>query len=578
MHISHVLAAFLMVSTSAAASAAENLTIPQVQGRGHTSPYRDKLVRFEGVVTQLRDKTFFAQDTAGDGDDLTSDGILVRREPLDLAVGDVVRVEGFVEEQGGLGEFTTTTIAKSIYTKIGTGALPPAIVLGASGRRPPTEAVALPGEDFNPARSGADFFETIEGMLVTVAEPVVVGPTGEKSNAFFVVADKGSHATGMNSLGGITSTPGDFNPERIRVQVGKPFAPANFQVSTGDRFSSLTGAVITDAGAYGIQLNAAVGYVPKTWQFTSIGSEPATDVLTVASYNVENLDAKVEVLAKVPTKEDRDDDVGAGRFAAIADHLVRLMGSPDVVALQEVQDNDGGEFSDEVDATGTLTTLVQAITAAGGPAYVPVCLNPVDDAEGGQPGGNIRLAYLFNPQRVTADPLAALRIDDPAFARTRLPLVLPLKFRGTELLIINVHFSSKSGSDSLYGINQPPRDGTLAVRIGQARAVREYIRGLSHDPRRTILVVGDFNTFWYEEPILLLTGGVPAMRNLALDHSPVDRVSYTFEGNSQSLDHALVLLGEGQSATMKTLHVNSVLPESKQVSDHDPKYLQIKFD
>ncbi|OHV76814.1 hypothetical protein [Ensifer sp. LCM 4579] len=150
--------------------------------------------------------------------------------------------------------------------------------------------------------------------------------------------------------------------------------------------------------------------------------------------------------------------------------------------------------------------------------------------------------------------------------------------RGTELLIINVHFSSKSGSDSLYGTNQPPRDGTLAVRIGQARAVREYIRGLSHDARRTILVVGDFNTFWYEEPILLLTGGVPAMRNLALDHSPVDRVSYTFEGNSQSLDHALVLLGEGQSASIKTLHVNSVLPGSKQVSDHDPKYLQIKFD
>ena len=72
--------------------------------------------------------------------------------------------------------------------------------------------------------------------------------------------------------------------------------------------------------------------------------------------------------------------------------------------------------------------------------------------------------------------------------------------------------------------------------------------------------------------MLLLTGSEPQFKNLALDEPPSERISYVFDGNSQSLDHALTLLGPGQSATMKTLHVNSVQPDSRKVSDHDPNW------
>ncbi|RVP48891.1 hypothetical protein [Sinorhizobium medicae] len=64
---------------------------------------------------------------------------------------------------------------------------------------------------------------------------------------------------------------------------------------------------------------------------------------------------------------------------------------------------------------------------------------------------------------------------------------------------------------------------------------------------------------------------------MAIDEPPLERVSYVFDGNSQSLDHVLVGLADGLSATMSTLHVNSVFPEEKQVSDHDPKYLRIQL-
>ncbi|MQV98626.1 hypothetical protein GHK03_02070 [Sinorhizobium medicae] len=55
------------------------------------------------------------------------------------------------------------------------------------------------------------------------------------------------------------------------------------------------------------------------------------------------------------------------------------------------------------------------------------------------------------------------------------------------------------------------------------------------------------------------------------------KVQWQVNGNSQSLDHVLVGLADGLSATMSTLHVNSVFPEEKQVSDHDPKHLRIQL-
>jgi len=564
-----------LIAASDAALASQLTTIPEIQGPGHTSPFEGKMVRFDGVVTQVRDGSFYVQDPVGDGDDMTSDGILVRRKPAGLAVGDMVRIEGIVEEQQGrFPEFSQTTLKDLVYKKLGQGVLPNPIIIGDGGRAPPTETLVSNAKGFDSRRSGADFFETLEGMMVEVRQPIVVGPT--KDDIFYVVADLGKDATGMNSLGGITATPGDANPERIRVKVDKPLLPSDFQVSLGDKFASLKGAVTTDGGAYGIQLSAASDYTAKAWTWTSIASLPASNVLTVASYNVENLDTRLEDLTMVPSKDDIDDDVGEGKFTSIAKHIVGLLGSPDIVALQEVQDDDGGEYSDTVGAGKTLAAVVEAIVAEGGPRYETISLDPVDDIEGGQPGGNIRVAFLYNPDRVATDRSNASRIEDVSFERTRLPLAVPFVFAGKQIMMINVHFSSKGGSEPLYGKNQPPKDATIAARTEQARAVREFVRRLSSDQNRSILIVGDFNTLWYEEPMMLITGGDPAMSNLAMAEPGVERISYVFDGNSQSLDHVIVKLGANQTAELTTLHVNSVMPESKQTSDHDPKYVKLK--
>ena len=54
-----------------------------------------------------------------------------------------------------------------------------------------------------------------------------------------------------------------------------------------------------------------------------------------------------------------------------------------------------------VDASVTVGKLIDAIVAAGGPRYDWRSIDPVNDKDGGEPGGNIRQVFLFNPAGVT---------------------------------------------------------------------------------------------------------------------------------------------------------------------------------
>ncbi|WP_162260529.1 endonuclease/exonuclease/phosphatase family protein [Rhizobium sp. Root708] len=570
------LAAAWLATGPMQAAASQGLTIPQIQGRGDTSPLVGKTVKTKGVVTAIRkvraDTFFFVQDAAGDNDPTTSDAVVVVSKSRDIKVGDSVSVEGQVTETTEApNHLSVTTISPAIIIKTGTAGLPSPVVIGQGGRSPVTEAIA--GRD--PERSGIPFFETLEGMLVTVEDAGVVGPTN-KFGEMWVVGDHGAHATGMNSYGGITSTPGDSNPERIQVQFDKTLVdPTNYQLKVGDRLASVTGVLNYSFGNYEIIATTA-GSVTSATLPSSPPLESGPQFVTVGSYNVENLDPKNEDLAKVYDKDEIDDDVGKGRFAKIAEHIVNSLGSPDVMALQEIQDNDGAEVSDVIAADETLKTLTAAIKAAGGRDYKWIDMPPVDDEEGGQPGGNIRCAILYDDAKAKPDLSSVGRITDPSFEATRLPLVARFAVGDKHLTVIDVHLSSKGGSDPLFGKVQPPKDGTLSKRTEQARAIKTFVRTLP-DQNDPVIIVGDFNTLWFEEPLQVLTGGTPAFENLTLRDAPLERFSYVFEGNSQALDHALISAGASTSADFRTFHVNSVYPEEQQMSDHDPKVVRLRL-
>jgi hypothetical protein len=154
-----------------------------------------------------------------------------------------------------MAELTITEIEGVVIRPVGSGAVPAPVVIGSSGRPPPTEII----EDddlaiFDPAADGLDFWESLEGMLVRVDDALVVGPTNGYRE-FWVVSDGGRNATGINVDRGMTVAPGDLNPERIQLQavtqlIGNP----ELRLAVGDRIEHAIGVVSYAFGNYEVLL------------------------------------------------------------------------------------------------------------------------------------------------------------------------------------------------------------------------------------------------------------------------------------------------------------------------------------
>jgi predicted extracellular nuclease len=66
--------------------------------------------------------------------------------------------------------------------------------------------------------------------------------------------------------------------------------------------------------------------------------------------------------------------------------------------------------------------------------------------------------------------------------------------------LINVHFTSRIGSDPLSGANQPANNEGDAARTGQATAIANYVQNLlGTNPALKLGVLGDFNGFPFEK-------------------------------------------------------------------------------
>jgi len=78
----------------------------------------------------------------------------------------------------------------------------------------------------------------------------------------------------------------------------------------------------------------------------------------------------------------------------VASHIVDLMRTPDLLFIQEIQDNSGETNDGTVAADLTLSTLISAIEMISGVKYNYTQIDPVDGQDGGVPGGNIRTVFL----------------------------------------------------------------------------------------------------------------------------------------------------------------------------------------
>ncbi|WP_213422735.1 endonuclease [Bhargavaea massiliensis] len=580
----------------------EALQIHDIQGADHFSSFDGQRVEgVEGIVTyhyELNGSHYYhiqTPDELADDNPHTSEAITLYagRNGWPVQVGDLVSVSGEVSEYAidGYSDRQETDLPiTQINVRDDRGGqvsvvesgldLPEPVVIDESNL--PAETV---DDDqltvFDPESDAIDFWESLEGMRVTVGDLRAVGP--QEHGDLVTVLENWPEET---IHGGILYKEGDQNAERIQFRL-EPNGPArDFEVATGDRFEGPNTGVV----GYSYQnykIFASLDEMKANHVEGDTEPEQTTlvkdgDKLTIASYNLENFSNN---------KKTTSDDKARKLARAIAVD----MQSPDIVGVTEVQDNNGPDAGDS-DASESYQRLIDAIVEAGGVRYEYANINPVNDEDGGQPGANIRVGFLYNPERVSltdgiphGDATTAVGYEDgkltlnpgriapndPAFEDSRKPLAAQFDFQGESVVVIANHWNSKGGDTPIFGKIQPPVLGSEAQRIEIAKLVNGFVEDVKADnPDANVVAVGDFNDYQFAEPLKILEGDI--MTNMIHHVEAPDRYTYIYQGNSQVLDHIVVSNNLVEDTEIDILHINADFTDmAGRASDHDPLMVQI---
>lgn len=577
---------------------AESVRIHDIQGSTRISPYAGKQVTdVAGIVTGIRtygsSRGFWIQDPNADADPATSEGVFVftSSAPKGVAVGDAVTVSGTVTEYvpGGAtsGNQSVTEITKPTTTVVSSGNTLPAAT-GITSRSVPA-AYAPAGDTaaggsvnalpLKPSKYALDHYEALEGMSVRVTDTRVVGATDPYTELWVTVKP---HENRNRHGGTVYGAYDDQNSGRLQIQsLG---ATADFpKANVGDTLTGSTAGPLDYNQFGGYTLVASeLGTLKSAGLERETTRKQRSSELAVATYNVENLDPS------------------DGTFAAHAAAIVNNLKSPDIVSLEEIQDNNGAKNDGTVAADQTLTKLVDAIVAAGGPKYDWRAIDPADGSDGGEPGGNIRQAFLFNPERVsfadraggdatTATDVTKIRGKahltlspgriapaDEAWKNSRKPLAGEFVFRGRSVFVIANHFNSKGGDQGLTAQYQPPSRSSETQRHQQATLVNAFVKDILDTQKNAdVITLGDINDFEFSQTTKLLEGRGELWSAIkSLPRS--ERYSYVYQGNSQVLDQILISPSIRRDCDFEydSVHVNAEFHD--QISDHDPQILRFR--
>lgn len=297
------------------------------------------------------------------------------------------------------------------------------------------------------------------------------------------------------------------------------------------------------------------------------------NTLTMATYNLENYEAN-------------------NKKTEVALIIKNNLLYPDVLVLVEMGDDvktdvvyanlsNQYSFSDgHITAVRNLSGISDQIVANGGPRYDFRCIDPKEGDSGGKSGVNIRLAIMYNTERIEAvdtglvtntyynthgnsydgalldisewpvqtenehiqgwtlaeasgsiyrgdDGKAHLTqsptyVQDTCFEKNRRPLLVEFKRKGTDdnFFVMACHLGAKSGDHSLYGEVQPPILLSEIKRNNHAKVVNSVTQEiLDADSDAKIIVAGDMNDFAFSTPQRILTG---QRSNNQILYSPVE--------------------------------------------------------
>lgn len=582
----------------------EKIQIHDIQGTGHESPLGGQNVNdVEGVVTykyDIRGSNYLhiqSPEDDYDGDPRTSEGIIVYTgNEEDVEIGDFVRVSGTVNEYyiDGYNDKADTDLpvtqinarddqSGSVDVLEQDAPLPDPIKITSSDI--PDKVIGDSGfDDLDPESYAIDFWESMEGMRVEIDKSKAVAP--QEHGRLVVVTDEFKTDT---DNGGIRLAEAGPNTQTVQFKLYPSDVSSDFAVKTGDQLTEpITGVVNYGFSNYNVyadleEVKNVFNEGDTEPEATNIGKDE--DKLSIASYNVENFSAN-----------DKVNETPDEKAANIARAFVKDMESPDIVGVIEVQDNNGREKGPEdADASASYERLIDEIEGVNGPEYDYVNINPDYNKDGGEPDGNIRVGFLYNPDRViladgemgTSDETVGYEDDSltlnpgrvaprgDIFDGTRKPLAAQFEFNGESVVIVANHLHAQLGDDPEFGQNQPPSSASEEKRIEQAETINGFVQDIQADnPNENIIVLGDMNDVDFSSTLETLQGD--ELTNLIEKVPEEMRYSFVYHGSSRVIDHMLVSNHLAADAEIDMLHINSDFTEMHgRASDHDPVLMQL---
>jgi len=506
-------------------------TVPlwAVQGEGSRSPFTGEMLAVQGIVTGVFPNLggFFIQSETPDQNPLTSEGLFILTGDLQPEVrpGDIIRARGIVREDG---QQTSLQIDQAADIR-----------LQAGGKPLPAPVPLDPPGSVDEANL---YFESLEGMLVEIDGPAVaVSPVSRYGEFVVVDEDEGVERLyeGDDDRNGIAVMVDDGSSEEHADRSTLPLL-----VQTGDRVTGLVGPLAYTFDNYKIEPIDT----PQVEQRPNAGLpqiQPAgAGELSIMTWNAENV---FDSIPPHPADQPLPSPAAYRRdLEKVARTIVRA-GAPDVVGLQEIEN----------------IAVLEALAAHE--ALAPYQYLPVLE-EGGDSRG-IDVGFLIRADRVEIIEARQYAEGEDVYPRPPLLVHLRVKETGTELVVINNHFTAMT-----TGIAE-----TEPRRILQAQGNLQIIEEIREEhPDIPAAVLGDLNAFYHSAPIDTLRSGglIHVLEKLPQEQ----RYTYIFEGQSQVLDHILVSDAlYSRLARVEILHINSDYPPPDPASDspvrksdHDP--------
>ncbi|HET6214669.1 MAG TPA: lamin tail domain-containing protein [Micromonosporaceae bacterium] len=643
---------------------ADRSPLAPASGNGSSSLLYD----VRGVITQrtlartaagANQYGFFLQSRLGatDGDPTSSDGIFVFMGGFSSLiggyqprVGDEVILHARVAEFFNLTQLTSASLVSVVDTAVSDvevpDAVPPPDLAAADTFWERHEGMQLRVRAGSGVTSGRDVFAgtaDAEVWLVDVDDPlldradpyarrVFRDPHPLDNNPGVLFDDGNGQRILLGSLG-LKWTMGD---NTVMLPPARLFDTLSADVRGGLYFSFDKYGIQPEQAAFTPGVDPSANHPPR--------AADRADELAVATYNMENLyDFRDDPFdgcdftgnTGCPGVSPPFDYVPASdaayqaRLATIAQQVVTDLHSPDLVLVQEAEDQDictvaGGALVcgavDNADGKpDTVQELALAVAAAGGPAY-----DTAYDRDGADARG-ITAAFLYRTDRLrletpdAADPVlgsapaityraAGLPYNTDVQNPKALNAVLPSDVdRSTGVDGSNVYtraaqvarffVAAAPGADEgypLWAVSNHFSSGPN-VRVGQRTEQAAYGAAIAAvigaDPNARLVYGGDLNVYPRpDDPIATAT--VPpsdqlralydvGLRNLwesLVADSPAAAYSYVFQGQGQTLDHLFVNPAlYGDLVQIRSAHMNAGWPAAfdgdgaRGASDHDPQ-------